>query len=113
MNVDIDTMTWRDLPEFENQRIMIFGVDENAIALANHIRDKFPSIRLDCFLNDKCGCQRLLGLDVLSLDEARKRDMLDGANILVAQTPIPASNLFITVDIRPFLKGGDSHRKRL
>lgn len=94
--MNLDTMTWRDLPQFADKHICIYGTDKNAVSLANHIREKYPSITIDCFLEKDCHCERLLGIPVLSLEKARQDNLIDGGIILIAcQAPIPVTNLFI------------------
>lgn len=94
--MNMDTMTLKGLTEFENRHVLIYGLDSNAEDLAKHIRESHPSIRIDAFLDQGCGCGEFLGVPVLSVDAARDRDMLTDANILIAcQSPGRASNLFV------------------
>ena len=94
--MNMDTMTWKGLTEFEKSHVLIYGLDTNAQALATHIRESHPSIPIEAFREKTCGCGEFLGRPVLSVDAAREQDMLTGANILIAcKAPIPASNLFV------------------
>lgn len=97
--MDFDTMTWQELPEFAGKHVSIYGTDRNAMNLAAHIREKYPSITLDRFLEKSACCQRCMDVPVLSLEKARAENLLSGANILIACTaPGPASNLFVEDD---------------
>lgn len=93
---NIDTMTWQELPQFNNRHILIFGIDENAQNLVAHIKNNFPDITVDYLLDNNTACQKMLDIPVLTLNEARNKGLLEGAAILIAtKSPIPASNLFI------------------
>ena len=48
--MNIDTMTWNDLPEFNGQTVLIYGLDDNAFNLVRHIRAKFPEIAISGLL---------------------------------------------------------------
>lgn len=93
--MNVEAITWKELAEFDNKHVLIYGLDENAIALAKHLTDAHPSIIIDCFVQDGAICEQLLGLPVYSLSCAREKNLLNDANILVASAPIVASNLLI------------------
>lgn len=94
--MSIDTMTWKELPEFKGKHVLIYGTDKNAVALARHIADIYPDITVDGFLLADAVCEKMFGLPVYCLEKARGKGMLDNANILVAnELPSAASNLFI------------------
>lgn len=94
--MNIDTMTWNDLPEFNGQAVIIYGLDDNAFNLARHIRVKFPEITISGLLLSNTECQRALDLSVYTLDSAREQGLLKDANILIAsKTPMPATNLLL------------------
>lgn len=50
--MSIETMTWDQLAEFENKRIIVFGTDINSTAMMEFIKANYPSIIVD-FLDRK------------------------------------------------------------
>lgn len=98
--MNIDAITWKELPEFADKHVLVYGTDDNALKLVEHIREKHPSITVDAFLLAQSPCQSVMDLPVISLEKAREQGMLKGANVLIANSaPVPASNLFIDDDL--------------
>lgn len=93
--MSVDAISWKELPEFEGKHVLIYGLDKDAIALVEHIRDKYPSIAIDALIQAKTKVEKVLDLPVYSLEEARERHMLDGANLLIPSGPIPVSNALL------------------
>lgn len=93
--MSVDAISWKGLPEFEGKHVLIYGLDKDAIALVEHIRDKYPSIAIDAMIQAKTKVEKMLDLPVYSLEEAREKHMLDGANLLIPSGPIPVSNALL------------------
>lgn len=95
--MSIETMTWDQLAEFENKRIIVFGTDINSTAMMEFIKANYPSIIVDFFLELPCNTQtQQHGLPVLTVEQARKKGLLDGANILIAhENPVGALNALL------------------
>lgn len=95
--MSIDTMTWNELPEFDNKRVIIFGTDKDGTALMEHIQTRHPSITVDFFLKQPTATHRQhFGLPVLTVEEARAQGLLAGANILIAHTkPVDVLNTLL------------------
>ncbi len=97
--MSIDTMTWDQVPEFEGANVIVFGTDKNGSALVEFIRAKHPAVAIDFFLN-QTPCAEYMGLPVLTVEQARERNLLDGARILIAQAN-PMSALHQLLDDAP------------
>lgn len=94
--MNIDTMTWTELSEFDGKTVLVYGLDKNAFQLVNHIRANLPKITVTALLMNKTECEKALDLPVYSVDTAREKGLLKNANILIAcQAPTPATNLFL------------------
>ena len=94
----VDTMTYDRLAEFEGKNVVIFGVDKNGKSLVDFIRTKYPSIAIDYFLEiTPCAdCLKYQGLPILSVEQAREKNLLNNACIIIASgNPMSALNLLL------------------
>lgn len=90
--MSIDTMTYEQLPEFEGRHVIVFGTDKNSTALVEFIRARHPSIHFDFFLT-LASCTEHMGLPVMTVAQAREKNLLDGACIIIAsESPMLALN---------------------
>lgn len=95
--MSIDTMTWRELSDFDGKHVIIYGADENTEALVHHMEAQHPSISIDLFIippkQEKC---QYMKAPYCTLEEAREQGRLNGANILIAnKAPLPVLNLLL------------------
>lgn len=92
--MSIETMTWNELAEFEGKRVIIFGTDKDGTALMGFIKNHHPSIVVDFFLKLPSATHMThFGLPVLTVEQAKEKGRLAGANILIAhETPVAALN---------------------
>lgn len=91
--MNVETLTWAQLPQFENQEVIIFGTDKPALDLAKHIMEKYPAIKIRAFMSNGCEYEKILGHDSFSLAKARKMGLIDNGIILVANSqPVPSVN---------------------
>ncbi len=90
--MSIDTMTWDNLSEYAGRHVIVFGTDQNGTALVEFARAKHPSVAIDFLLDFSCPREHL-GLPVLTLEQARERNLLEGATIIIAHAnPMGALN---------------------
>ncbi|MBQ9406425.1 MAG: hypothetical protein IJU37_06795, partial [Desulfovibrio sp.] len=108
--MNMDTMTYAELPCLENRHVLIFGIDENTSALVSYICEHHPSICIDAILAETPPyaqrINRFMGYEVLSLKQARQADAthpqgrLSGAVVLVARNNIlQGANLLLDDDV--------------
>lgn len=93
--MSVDAISWKELPEFKGKHVLIYGLGKDAVALVNHIKETYPDIVIDGLIQKDTLIEKMLNLRVYSLEEARSRHILDGANLLIADNPMGTSNLFI------------------
>ena len=79
----LDTMTWADLPKFENKELILFGTDANATALLQHIQSKGLKISFKLAL-DFCVHADFLGIPAAAVDTYLEDHDLSGETVIIA-----------------------------
>lgn len=95
----IETITYDDMTQFSSQNIVIYGIDESAASLFHFLKDKLPTVIVDFFLAYRLPdfwkpC--FLNIPVVSLEDARSRNLLEGSTIVIAsKNPLGLLNSLI------------------